>query len=217
MTCCSHCEDGADVLFSDRTARRELRRYRRKGPIQSTRLLIDAIRPRLGTGWTLLDVGGGIGAVQHELLAAGTSRATQVDASPAYLAASREEAARRGHANRVEHRYGDFTEVAGDVADADVVTLDRVICCYPDMEALVKASAAKARRLYGLVYPREHWGTRLLMGAANAYMRLRGSAFRTYLHSDAAVDAMVRSMGFERVSHGRTLMWRVVTYARKTR
>ena len=213
MTCCSHCRD-AEALFSDRTARRELRRYRRKGPVRTTRLLVDTIRPRLRQGWTLLDVGGGIGAIQHELLDAGAARAVQVDASPAYLEASGSEAARRGHADRVEHVYGDFTELAGSVPDADIVTLDRVICCYPHMERLVEASACKARQLYGLVYPREHWPVRLSLAATNLYMRLRRSAFRTYVHSGAAVDALVRRLGFEPVARQRTLAWQVVTYAR---
>lgn len=213
MTCCSHCRD-ADILFSDRTARRELRRYRKKGAIRTTRVLVDAIRPRLTEGWALLDVGGGIGAIQHELLGAGVARATQVDASPAYLDASREEAARLGHADRVEHVYGDFAAMADSVPDADVVTLDRVICCYPDMERLVEASATKARKVYGLVYPRERLAMRAFMFAANLYMRVRRSAFRTYVHPGAAVDALVRRLGFERVSHDETFLWRVVTYTR---
>ena len=213
MTCCSHCRD-ADILFGERTARRELKRYRRKGPVRTTRMLVDAIRPRLREGWTLVDVGGGIGVIQHELLEAGAARAVQVDASPAYLEASREEATRRGHGDRVEHVYGDFTALAGSVDEADVVTLDRVICCYPDMERLVESSAAKARHLYGLVYPREHAVVRLFMAFANLYMRLRRSAFRTYVHPGAAVDALVRRLGFEPVSHDGTLVWRVVTYAR---
>lgn len=213
MTCCSHCQD-ADILFNPRTARRELRRYRRKGPDRTTRLLVEAIRPRLSEGWTLLDVGGGVGAVQHELLEAGVARATQVDASPAYLEASREEAARRRNQDRVKHIYGDFTDVADAVPAADVVTLDRVICCYPFMERLVETSAGKARQVYGLVYPRETWPMRLFMAIANLYMRLRRSAFRTYMHRGGAVDALVRGLGFERVTEERTVLWRVVTYSR---
>lgn len=216
MTCCSHCQD-ADILFNPRTARRELRRYRRKGPNKSTRLLLDTIRPRLTVGWTLLDVGGGIGAIQHELLEAGAARATQVDASPAYLDASREEAARRGHQERVAHVHGDFAALPEVVPDADVVTLDRVICCYPYMERLVEASATKARHLYGLVYPREHRLMRVLMAVGNLYMRARRSAFRTYLHSGTAVDALIRRLGFERVTHEQTFLWQVVTYRRAAR
>ena len=209
---CSHCQDAED-LFGARTARRELRRYRRKGPASTTRLLVEAVRPRMVEEWTLLDVGGGIGTVQHELLAVGAATATQVDASGAYLEASREEAVRRGHADRVAHVHGDFTELAGSLPEADVVTLDRVICCYPDMERLVESSAGKARYVYGLVYPRENWAFRIGAASINLYMRLRRSAFRSYLHSGAAVDDLLRRLGFERSSY-RTFLWQVATYTR---
>lgn len=214
MTCCAHCED-ANALFSARTARRDLRRYRKRGPVRTTRLLVDALRPRVAEGWTLLDVGGGIGAIQHELLGDGLARATQVDASRAYLDASRDESSRRGHADRVEHIHGDFAGIAGAVPEADIVTLDRVICCYPYMERLVEASATKARHVYGLVYPRERPAMRAALAVGNLYMRLRRSAFRTYLHPVSAVDGLVRQLGFARATQGRTLLWEVVTYVRR--
>lgn len=211
MACCEHCQD-AGSLFSDRTAGRELKRYRRRGPVPTTRLLIEAVRPHLPPEATLLDVGGGIGAIHHELLEAGAARAVHVDASAAYLAASREESERRGHDGRVEHLYGDYAELADELADADAVTLDRVVCCYPDMERLVDTSAARARRVYGLVYPRDRWAMRAFQAVANLYMRLRRSAFRTYLHSPAAIDARVARHGLSVSSRSRTFLWEVVAY-----
>lgn len=211
MTCCGHCQDAGD-LFSDRTARRELKRYRRKGPSRPTRLLIESIRTDLPNHATLLDIGGGVGAIQHELFGHGLASATQVDASAAYLGVSREEAVRRGHADRVEHLYGDFADLAGDLPDADVVTLDRVVCCYPYMKRLVDASASKAKRVYALVYPRERWSMRLFQAIGNLYMRLRRSAFRTYLHPVAEIEARVRSHGLEPVARDRTFLWEIVVY-----
>jgi magnesium-protoporphyrin O-methyltransferase len=211
--CCPHCLDAED-FFSDRTARRELRRYRRKGPVATTRLLMDAVRAANVEAGTLLDVGGGVGAIQHELLDNGVARATQVDASRAYLAASREEAERRGHADRVDHIHGDFVELADEIPPADIVTLDRVICCYPYMERLVEASVGRARHVYALVFPRERWVTRTLLALGNLYFRIRRSAFRTYIHPEAAVDAVVRRHGFRQATEDRTFIWRVVTWVR---
>lgn len=34
-------------------------------------------------------------------------------------------------------RYGDFVSLAPDLETADLVTLDRVVCCYPELEPLV--------------------------------------------------------------------------------
>ena len=80
----------------------QLRKYREKGPIASTRTLIDALKAVGVEGATLLDIGGGIGAIQHELLAAGVAHATSVDASAPYLGAAREESDRRGQGDRVD-------------------------------------------------------------------------------------------------------------------
>lgn len=214
MNCCHQCE-GIEQLFGERTARRDLRRYRRKGPIASTRLLIEALREAGVEGATLLDVGGGIGAIQHELLDGGLGTATHVDASFHYLQASREEAARRGRADRVAYLHGDFVELAPRVPEADIVTLDRVICCYPDMQRLVAASASRARRLYGVVFPRDHAGVRLGVPVANLINRLWRIPFRLFLHPPEAVDAAIRRQGLKRRAHRRTPFWNVAVYARE--
>jgi hypothetical protein len=212
---CSCCLTDLEREFSPRTARRDLRRYRRRGPLPATRRLLDAIR-REGpvTDGTLLDIGGGVGAIPHELLDDGLARADAVDASSAYLDANREEAGRRGHLARMTFHHGDFTELQDGLPEADIVTLDRVICCYPDMERLVTASAGRAGRLYGLVYPRERWWVRLALRGANLTFRLRRSSFRVYLHPREAVDGLVRDLGFAPRFEGTTLLWRVVVYAR---
>ena len=137
-----------------------------------------------------------------------------VDVSPDYLSVAREEAERRGHASRVTFVRGDFAELAPTQNESDVVTLDRVICCYPDMERLVALAAGKSGRLLGAVYPRAVWWMRLAVRGINAFNWIRRSAFRTYLHAPAAIDAIVRAQGLERRSFERTVGWEVAVYAR---
>jgi hypothetical protein len=211
-----HCDAGGcyDAKFDERQAKADLRRYRRKGPNGSTRLLLDALRSHGIEGATLLDVGGGVGVVQHELFGAGVVRATQVDASRPYLEVAESEASRRGNADRATFVHGDFVTAAPTLGDADVVTLDRVICCYGDMEALVAASTNKARRLYGVVVPRDTWWTRAGNRASNLMRGVRRDAFRTYVHPVDAIDAAVRRQGFAPVSSGRTFVWQISVYAR---
>lgn len=213
MSCCRHCEDAGD-LFNPRAARRDLRRYRSRGPSPTTRLLLDSLLAQRTRDQTLLDIGGGIGAIPHELLRAGFSQAVQVDASASYLAAAAEEAGRRGLAERITYHYGDFVDLAPDLPPADVVTLDRVVCCYPDVERLVTASASKARHLYGLVFPRERLFTSAGARLANAWFRLRGSAFRTYLHPTEQVEGILHRCGFHRSTLAHSFLWQVATYAR---
>jgi magnesium-protoporphyrin O-methyltransferase len=214
VTCCQ-CE-GLESQFDQRTAERELRRFRRRGPTRSTQLLIDGLRAAGVAGASLIDIGGGVGAIHHTLLSAGADNATQIDISPDYLKAARDEAARRGHADRVRFLHGDFVQLAPQVPDADIVTLDRVICCYPDMEGLVGNAADKARRLFGAVFPPDTWWMRLGVRAINALLRVRHSTFRVYVHSPVAIDSVLRRHGLERVTHRRTAVWEVAIYARRS-
>lgn len=213
MSCCL-C-DGIDDQFDRKTAQRDLRRFRRRGPAGTTKTLIGALRAANTSGASILDIGGGIGAIHHALLDAGATTAFQVDASAAYVEAAREETVRRGHAARVLFLRGDFVQWANNVPDADVVTLDRVICCYPDMDSLVRAAAAKARRLFGAVYPRDAWWVRFGVRLVNTILRMRGSAFRAYAHSPSAIDAVLRRQGFERISGQHTFVWEIAVFVRR--
>jgi magnesium-protoporphyrin O-methyltransferase len=208
------CRPDYDALFDSRMANRDLEDYRRNGAEGGTRELICAIAERGIEGATLLDIGGGVGLIGQELLAAGASRLTDVDASRAYLDAARWLAEQRGTADRGEYHYGDFVTLAPAVAAADVVTLDRVVCCYAHWRALVDASVAKAQRLYGLVYPVDRWWIRVGATLGNAALRLMRQSFRFHVHPTRAIDARVRAAGFERSFERRGWIWQVVLYER---
>jgi SAM-dependent methyltransferase len=201
-------------VFSDRAAEDGLRRYRRKGPDPTTKTLIDAIVAEGIAGASVLDIGGGIGAIQLELLAAGAAATVSVDASPPYVAAARAEAERRGYGERARHLEGDFVTLAPAVEPADVVTLDRMVCCYNDMPRLVGRSIEHARRMIGLVYPRDAWWTRALARVMNATGRVTRGKLRWYIHSEAALDRLIRRGGFERRFLRRHLLWQVALYVR---
>jgi hypothetical protein len=212
MNCCQI--QGIELEFNRKKTARELKRYRRKGPAKTTRLLIDALKARGVGGMSLLDIGGGVGAIHHELLDAGASSATHADASTAYLEASREEVEHQGHAGRVSFRHGDFVELAPDIEPVDIVTLDRVICCYHDMPSLVGLSVARARKYYGLVYPRDTWWIRIGFAILNFVLGFRNNPFRIFAHPTRAVDAVVRGNGLERQFCAKSGLWQVVVYGR---
>lgn len=205
---------GIEDVFGQQYVTRELQRYRLKGAAKTTRMLTAAIKARGVDGLTLLDIGGGVGAVQHDLLEAGVQAATSVDASTAYVGAARAEAERRGFADRVSFKLGNFVEVAEGIPPADIVTLDRVICCYPDMNSLVSLSAKRARKLYGVVYPRHTWWIRIGLAVGNFLLRLQRNPFRTYSHPTQAVEAVLGENGFKRCSYSQTLIWQVIVFSR---
>jgi magnesium-protoporphyrin O-methyltransferase len=176
-------------------------------------MLLELVRPFVSAGSTVLDVGGGIGVLDQELLRMGAGHAVIVDASPAYLDVARDEARRRMTLDRIELVEGDFVARAPWVERADIVTLDRVVCCYPDAESLVASSAARARRVYGLVLPRDSLLSRLGVGLLNLGYRVRRQGYRAFAHPNALVDRLAGAHGLGPIAERKTWFWRVVVYA----
>lgn len=208
------CPCGCVNTFSTKDAEGDLERYRTDGPDATTRALIDAIRAEGIEGGSLLDIGGGIGAIQLELLAAGLGRSWSVDASEAYVAVAREEAARRGYADRASHRFGTLADVAAEVEAADVVTLDRVVCCSSDLPALLGTAVERARRMVGLVYPRPTWWNSVAARVINGFGWLTRDPTRWHLHPEEEIGAILGGAGFERREIERSFVWQVALYVR---
>jgi len=206
--------DGFASIFDEATARRDRDRYHRDGPDRTTRLLLELLTPYRSSGSSVLDIGGGIGIVDLELLRAGAGHATLVDASTAYLAVARDEARRAGLLDRIDFVEGDFVRRAASIDRADVVTLDRVICCYPDMEALVAESAGRAKTAYGIVLPRDRRGARWAIALNNAWYRIRRKAYRGFIHPTARVDEIAAANGLRLRAERHTWIWRVAVYDR---
>lgn len=211
----NNCQcQGIETEFDRREAARRLADYRKNGPASTTRMLIEALQSAGVANLTLLDVGGGIGAIQYALLKAGARSVVSVDASTAYIDAAKEEARRQGLHDRISFHRGDFVKLADDIPPADIVTLDRVICCYDDMPALVSLSAARARELYGLVYPRDAAWIRLALRLENLIQRIKASHFRALVHPTAAVEAILHQYGLARRHYRRSGVWQIAVYGR---
>lgn len=215
MTNSAPCSCGCPNTFSTKEADTDLKRYLARGPDGTTQALIDAIVAEGVEGASVLDIGGGIGAIQFGLLAAGAGRTESVDATEAYVAAATAELARRGYGDRASARFGDFVELAPQIADADIVTLDRVVCCDPDLPALLGRAVAHARRVVGLVHPRDAWWNRLAARALDGWARLTRDSTRWHIHPVANIEAILRDAGFERREVKRTLIWQVVLFVRR--
>lgn len=214
MGCCTPGDSPFDRQFDVRHAARRLRAYRATGSAGLTRALVEALAEGGIRGQTVLDIGGGVGAVHHDLLRAGAAGAVDVDASSAYVAVARQEAVRQGHADRVRYSVGDFVALADEIEPADLVALDRVVCCYRDMAALVGRSAALARRRYGLVYPRDTWLGRVGGALLNAQLWLSRSPFRVYAHRTVDVEAIIAANGLVKRLTRTSPIWQLVVWER---
>jgi magnesium-protoporphyrin O-methyltransferase len=211
MTCCAHCR-ATDEHFGLDAARRDLERYHRRGPDATTRRMLEAIGRTPLRGGTLLDIGAGIGVIHHELLGVAIARATHVEAASAYVRVAREEDARRGAEESVDYLFGDAVELSDDLPAADLVTLDRVICCYPDWESLVRVSASKVGRLYAFSLPHDRWYVRTAVAISNLVRRLRGDDLRVFVHPVGEIDGMLVARGFRRIARRRTFVWHIALY-----
>jgi magnesium-protoporphyrin O-methyltransferase len=212
MPCCRG--QNYDRLFGARTARKELRAYRKRGPRGATARLLRLLQASSPRGLSLLDIGGGVGVIPQEMLNAGASRVTSVDASAAYIATIESIAEELGHRGRWTSINGDFVERADAVAPADIVTLDKVICCYPDMPALVNESAAKAEKLYGIVVPKDDWWVRTAARAGNLVLRILRLEFQGFVHPLAGIDTAAEGAGLRIAATASYWIWSVRLYAR---
>ena len=206
--CCSSIGGAAEYHFNEKRATDDLEQYRTKGPGSTARLLLAVMAEAGQPQGRLLDIGSGVGALTFELLDRGLTEAIGVDLSSAYVAAASAEAARRGRTDSVRFVQGDFVAIASQVLAADVVTLDRVICCYPAYERLLDESVRHADRHFAFSYPRDVWYVRLGVGVENLARHLRGNPFRTFVHSASAMEHVIRRAGFELVGRSSTRTWR---------
>jgi len=213
MVCCTgYC--AAEAQFNHKVAKRDLRRYRRRGADATTRLLLAELRRRPLEGRHLLDVGGGIGVISGELSDARVASAVTVEASPAYLEVAQREVGPKYGSRPTQFVLGDFAVIAGTLPDADVVTLDRVVCCYPDPEALLGAAAAKTRQVLAFTYPRDRWYVRTMFAFGNFWLRLTGKKFRAFVHGPEQMAAVLEAAGLVRATRRKTLVWMLDLYQR---
>jgi magnesium-protoporphyrin O-methyltransferase len=199
-------------MFGRKAAGREARRFRKRGLRGSAKALAGLAGDVRGE--SVLEIGGGAGTIEIALLEAGAARATNVELAATYEAAAEELLAERGLTERVERRIGDFVADAGTVGQHDVVVMHRVVCCYPDVEALVGAAADHAARRMVLTYPQERAIIRAGFRLGNTVLRLRGSTFRAYVHPVRRIEAAAKAHGLApetRVRHG--LVWESAAFS----
>ena len=210
--CCSTRAYGE--FFDEKQARRDADGYRRKGLRGAAKRLVELVAARGVERATLLEIGGGVGALQIELIERGVARAANVELSASYEDAARELLRERGLEERVERRVLDLAQEPDAVEPADVVVLHRVVCCYGDYDRLLSTAAVKARRMLAFTYPPDNAITRRAVRILNLWPRLRGCEFRAYVHPERAMLGVVEEAGFTRVARERAGVWRMALLER---
>jgi 2-polyprenyl-3-methyl-5-hydroxy-6-metoxy-1,4-benzoquinol methylase len=197
-------------------AKRAAARYRKKGVDKTARLMLAFLEEQGIEGATVLEIGGGVGEVQIELLKRGAARTVNLELSPAYDEEATRLVREAGVEGRAERRLHDIAADPGGVEPADVVVLNRVVCCYPDYERLLGAAADHARRLLVFSYPPRNVLSRLLLGSENLLFKLRRKEFRTFAHPPARMLAVVEERGLLQAYAYRPVVWQIAGFERRT-
>jgi magnesium-protoporphyrin O-methyltransferase len=213
MGCCGFAET-VNRQFSERWVRRELERFRRKGAGETARMLLEGVATASLNPGTVLDVGAGLGALTFALLDKGAGSAIVVEAAHAYAEAIEAEVVRRRRQPAVQLVRGDFLDVHARLPVADLVILDRVVCCYPLYAELLTAALERAGRALAYSYPRDRWYVRAGASLENAVRRV-WNPFRTFVHPEAAMERLVASAGFELAARAHTLVWQADVLLRR--
>lgn len=212
--CCT--PKGYRWVFSERSAKMEAKRYRRRGLDATSRRIVDFLKKQGVQGRTVLEIGGGIGAIQIELLKAGAARATSVELTPTYEEVANQLLSEAGLSGRVERKVMDFAEAADQVDGADVVVMNRVLCCYYDMPRLAGAAADHAQRTLVMTFPRRSVWIRAGLGIGNGLLWLTRRHFHIFVHRPAEIMAASERHGLRPVLNQTGLMWTLAALSRAT-
>jgi magnesium-protoporphyrin O-methyltransferase len=212
--CCN--ARGCDRLFNEKFARRMAKRYRKRGLDRTSRRMVAFLEARGLEGATVLEVGGGVGEIQIELLERGAARTVNLELSPGYDDVAVQLLREHGLEGRAERRLQDIAVEPESVEPADVVVLHRVVCCYPDYERLLGAVAGHARQAVVFSYPPRNAMSRTWVAAANLVLRVMRREYRTFAHPPRAMLEVLEQRGLRKTFARSSLVWQVAGLERTT-
>jgi 2-polyprenyl-3-methyl-5-hydroxy-6-metoxy-1,4-benzoquinol methylase len=211
--CCPHAKS-AGKLFSF-FAHRYRKRFERRGFEPSQKQLVTGLEQAGFQGASLLEIGSGVGYLHQTLLERGAASAVGIDLAGKMLNEAAARAQEHGLASRTRYLQGDFVTMAESLEPADVTILDKVICCYPDADAMVNRSLARTRRVYAITIPRDRWFFRMALGLVVLILKAVRSDFRPYIHDPAKIEKWITGAGFTKHYEGTTPIWLTQVYTRR--
>ena len=208
---CNHC-CGADRFFDLKGAQKRMKNYKRKGAGKSTKKLLKLLSTQNITDKTLLDIGGGVGAIQWNFLEKGGKNTMDVDASNGYIDVAKSYAAENDFVEKAQFLNGDFVDMSEEISAYDFVTLDKVVCCYPDYHSLLGLAIQKCNNTIALTFPLAGPISKITAVFENIYFTFKKNPFRTYIHSPDDIEKFILSKGFKIVSKKVSFPWHVRVY-----
>lgn len=213
MSCCCPHSRSANSFFSF-FAGRYRKRFEKKGFEPSQKQLMEGLDHVGYQKSSILEIGSGVGHLHQTLLEQGATSAVGVDLASRMIEEARHWAEDRSLAGKTEYVEGDFMEISDSLSDADVTVMDKVVCCYPDVDGLIHASLNKTERVYALTYPRDRWYVRAVMEVTALGMKILRSNFRSYVHDPDLIEKWITEAGFSKQYQNNNLVWLTQVYVK---
>lgn len=212
--CCQNVND-LDNTFGEKEALKDAEHYLRHGLNRRNKKLIAPMLAWRGAPLEVLEIGCGAGMLHHELLRRGiASFARGVDAASGQLTAAKRNAEQLGLMERTAYFKRDFAQSPEEFASADIVLLDRVVCCYPYLEQLFSNAAQRTRRFLAVSLPIDPWWAKAAFVVLDKVLTLFGSGYHPYLHSHAALKALACAAGLSLTHTDREFIWQIYVFER---
>ena len=205
--------EGISCCFDDES-KQMLKDYKKEGLDDTSMVVSDALSSRDLAGSSILELGCGIGALSLELLKKGAGSVHGMDLSPAMVELARSLAAEAGVSKKASFEQGDGAVAV--LPTSDVVILDKVLCCYPDVVALVANTSSAARRYYVYSLPNDR---RVVTRFLRFFVPLqaifsRRNSFRFFIHSTSQIEERLKAKGFTPVLESAVgWIWSVFIFA----
>jgi SAM-dependent methyltransferase len=193
----------------DAKAAERLAKCQDPGLVAVSQRLRDALLALDPAGRTVLELGCGRGGLLLGLVRAGVVSATGVDLSATSINAAQTRFEQAQLSDRVHLSVGDAAYVP--LEPHDWVILDRVLCCYPDVERLLANTLPAGAQLYAFTVPTSRgWRgviARLDEWVENAWNTLRGRPCPGYVHDLDLIEGRLASAGFRLRHRDRQRLW----------
>ncbi len=219
MNCCSpHItrEKATDSFFS-RHAQRYARRYRRRGPDRVQRIILGGLDTVHYTDSHILDVGCGSGTIHLELLNRGAGRATGVDIAQGMIDQARILAERAGFGDKTSYVHGDFVKCNGEIQNADITVLDKVVCCYDDLDLLLSKAMEKTSSVIVISHPRNVFYVRWGFIIQKIFTNILRFTFQPVWHNWGSIHTTLRMNGYTKIFEDCTFLWHVIIFKKSNK
>ncbi|MBI3195497.1 MAG: methyltransferase domain-containing protein [Ignavibacteriae bacterium] len=214
MNCCqTQSLSGTDKFFTKQSDR-YLKQFRKKGLAKEQRMLLEGISSLGLEGKSILEIGCGVGGLHLTMLKQDASFATGIDISEGMLNGAKRLCHELGLEQKATYLRGDFVQRNAMVPQADIVVLDKVVCCYENISDLLKKSTDKSKQVYAFTYPNPNIVVHISFKGLILLGTLFKWVFRPYWHDWEEIIREVEKQGFKQTYKNSTLMWQVRVFER---